>query len=354
MRILFLAPAYAGLHIPIIEEMKRQGHDVVWIDDTAIQYDMRIPRHGILNKMRCKVSTVLRHPSKKVWDKIFKERSEELKTTFDMFFCINGRTLCKELFVFLDKMPNIKKVLYVWDSVSVFDFYRYQDRFHKCYTFDLDDSVNVSGLVYKPLYWIDNHQIITFDYGSAEKKRYDISIVGSDHDKRFEIVNKILPQVKDAGLSYFFRVQIWKPSFSHVFLYKFRMRYMASFRRIVEYAEAKYERDRKNEIAMEGVIPPAEYTEIMRHTVCVLDTDRGTQSGITPRVIWALAMGKKIISTNRNLLRAPFYSSEQISIIDRETPIIDIDFIKDNRTFSIHPEIEKLRLDKWVRNFMEG
>lgn len=38
MRILFLAPAYAGLHIPIIEEMKRQGYDVAWIDDTAIWY----------------------------------------------------------------------------------------------------------------------------------------------------------------------------------------------------------------------------------------------------------------------------------------------------------------------------
>lgn len=168
-----------------------------------------------------------------------------------------------------------------------------------------------------------------------------------------KIVNKILPQVKDAGLSYFFRIQIWKPSFSHVFLYKFRKRYMANFRRIVEYAEAKYERERKNEIAMEGVIPPVEYAEIMRHTACVLDTDRGSQSGITPRVIWALAMGKKIISTNRNLLRAPFYSPEQIFIIDRESPVIDIDFIKDNRTFSIHPEIEKARLDKWVKNFIE-
>lgn len=353
MRVLFLAPAYAGLHIPIIEEMKRQGHDVVWIDDTAIQYDMRIPRHGILNKMRCRVNTVLKHPSKKVWDKIFKERAEELKTPFDMFFCINGRTLCKELFAFLDKMPNLKKVLYIWDSVSVFDFYRYQDRFNRCYTFDLDDSVNVPGVFYKSLYWIDSQSNRFSCCDSVEAKHYDISIVGSDHDKRFEIVNKILPQVKDAGLSYFFGIQIWKPSFSHVFLYKFRKRYMANFRRIVEYAEAKYERERKNEIAMEGVIPPVEYAEIMRHTACVLDTDRGSQSGITPRVIWALAMGKKIISTNRNLLRAPFYSPEQIFIIDRESPVIDIDFIKDNRTFSIHPEIEKARLDKWVKNFIE-
>lgn len=313
----------------------------------------RIPRHGILNKTRCKVNTILKHPSKKVWDKIFKERAEELKTPFDIFFCINGRTLCKELFAFLDKMSNLKKVLYVWDSISVFDFYRYQDRFNRCYTFDLDDSVNVPGVVYKPLYWLIIGELPLHCCSSVETKRYDISIVGSEHDNRFEIVNKILPQVKDAGLSYFFRVQIGKPSFSHVFLYKFRMRYMASFRRIVEYAEAKYERDRKNEIAMEDIIPPAEYAEIMHHTTCVLDTDRGTQSGTTPRVIWALAMGKKIISTNRNLLRAPFYSPEQISIIDRENPVIDIDFIKDNRTFSIHPEIEKLRLDKWVKNFIE-
>lgn len=109
MRILFLAPAYAGLHIPIIEEMKRQGHDVVWIDDTAIQYDMRIPRHGILNKMRCKVSTVLRHPSKKVWDKIFKERSEELKTTFDMFSASMVAHFARNCLCFWIRCPTSKR-----------------------------------------------------------------------------------------------------------------------------------------------------------------------------------------------------------------------------------------------------
>lgn len=350
MRILFLAPAYAGLHIPIIEEMKRQGHKVVWITDESIPYDLRVPRSGLLNRGRCRLNTLIARPQKQIWDKIFQEHATELAHRFDLFFCINGRSLCREIFSYLNKMPNIRKVLYVWDSTTVFDFYKYQEEFNKCYTFDFLDSQNIPGLIYKPLYWINNPKVSR--RSQEEKRYYDISIVGSDHDNRFEIVDKILTSIKQAGLSYFFKIQIFKPCFTHVFLYKIRLKYMAGFREMVQKAELRYEQSCKNEIAMKEIIPPNEYTEIMRNSRCVLDTDRDTQTGITPRVIWALAMGKKIISTNRNLLLAPFYNPEQISIIDRNNPIIDIDFIKDDKVFSIHPEIENLKLDNWVKDFI--
>lgn len=69
-----------------------------------------------------------------------------------------------------------------------------------------------------------------------------------------------------------------------------------------------------------------ETERIISESSCILDTDRESQTGTTPRVIWALASGKKILSTNKNLIKMPFYNEKQIHIIDRNTPIVDIDF----------------------------
>ena len=145
MRILFLAPDYVGLHKPIIDEMERQGHEVVWVEDIDLPYNFRIPRAG-LNKLRCRVNAYLRRPHKKFWHKILKERKDEFSKPFDLFFCINGRTLCKELFDYLQtSSQSIRKVLYVWDTQKVFDFYYYKEQFDKCLTFDFEDSQRVGG-----------------------------------------------------------------------------------------------------------------------------------------------------------------------------------------------------------------
>lgn len=61
---------------------------------------------------------------------------------------------------------------------------------------------------------------------------------------------------------------------------------------------------------------------------------------------------KKIISTNRNFLNAPFYNSEQIRIIDRDNPILDIDFIKNDKQFDMHPYFEMLRIDNWCKEII--
>jgi len=87
----------------------------------------------------------------------------------------------------------------------------------------------------------------------------------------------------------------------------------------------------------------------MINSTCILDTDRPTQTGTTPRVIWALALGKKIVSTNTNLLRLPFYDDKQIKIIDRSNPIIDIDFINEPFEKKNADYLIELRIDNWVK-----
>lgn len=348
MRILLLAPNYIGLHEPIMTEFSRHGYTVVWIEDVDISFNFRLYRKR-LNKFRCKVMTFIKQPHKCFWNRVLSEVHEGdclRNQQFDVFFCINGRTLCPELFEWLNQMPNLKKVLYVWDSSSIFDFYHYKNQFDKCFTFDPRDAVKYSGISYLPFYWFEtgNH---------SEKIKYDISIIGTDHDNRFNIVSHILPQVKKSGLSYFFKVKLFKPDFSHIFFYKFRMRFSKELREIVMRANEQYELSLKSEISLDQLISPTEYAKIMDQSRCILDTDRGLQSGFTPRVIWALARGKRIVTTNTHFIEAPFYNPEQISIISREHPVIDVEFITNNKTYPVHEYIRDLRIDKWITRVLE-
>ena len=54
-------------------------------------------------------------------------------------------------------------------------------------------------------------------------------------------------------------------------------------------------------------ISPEDVQKIMMDSECVLDTDRASQTGTTPRLIWALALGKKVITTNMNVKQMPLY-----------------------------------------------
>lgn len=346
-RILFLSPNYISIQQPIIDEMMRQGHEVVWVEDKDIPYNFRIPR-TTLNKYRCKVMAAIRNPHRKYWNQIWRSRPQDFEKPFDLFFCINGRTLCPELFTWLNAMPNLKKCFYAWDSETIFDFFYYQQEFDKVFTFDRVDANKYPKVEHLPLFWIDNHSD-----SSKMTIKYDISIIGTDHDNRYKIVENILTQVKAAGLSYFFKIQVYKPDLSYIAFYKLRLLFSKSLRAIVKANELEYERKLNSEISMTGIVSPKEYSDIMDESGCILDTDRGSQCGITARAIWALAKGKKMITTNPHFKEEPFYNPNQISIIDRENPVLDIDFIRSKDSFSVSSYFDGLRIDNWVKNFIK-
>lgn len=101
-------------------------------------------------------------------------------------------------------------------------------------------------------------------------------------------------------------------------------------------------------------IPIEQVNDIIRQSRCILDTDRASQSGTTPRVIWALALGKKVITTNRNIVRMPFFSMDAIQVIDRNHPRLDWNFVDRelDTTLLIRDQLDQLRIDNWIRRLI--
>lgn len=100
-------------------------------------------------------------------------------------------------------------------------------------------------------------------------------------------------------------------------------------------------------------LPIPEVIKLIKDSYCILDTDRESQTGTTPRLIWALAMNKKVITTNKNIVNFWFYNPEQILVIDRNNPIIPDDFIFSSLTndFAVN-NISRLRIDNWIKKLI--
>jgi len=72
-----------------------------------------------------------------------------------------------------------------------------------------------------------------------------------------------------------------------------------------------------------------DYGEYLQHvgkTKCLLDVLQGSSVGFTLRVWEALVYGKKMITTNKEIMNAPFYDARQFQCINSPQDI-DVNFI---------------------------
>jgi len=91
-----------------------------------------------------------------------------------------------------------------------------------------------------------------------------------------------------------------------------------------------------------------EVFEIVKKSNILLDLQRPKQKGLSFRVFEALALNKKLITTNKDVVNYDFYNANNICIVDPENIIIDPDFFTKPYT-PLKPEIVKhYHISSWV------
>ena len=344
MRILFISPTNFGLQQPIEEELKRQGHHVDFIADNFLQHDNGYKSKNTIKKIID--GLIYNH------EKIIKQHWENISNThnifhekYDLCLCINGCSLGKYFFERVKKRnPQIKCILYLWDTLNFFEYNRLFPFFDKICSFDFNDSQNNKEIIFLPFYWIPHEE-------STERK-YILSLIGSHHDDRLRIAELIAQQLDKHSLQYFIKIVCACNSILTISLIK-------------EYIIAFLTRDKskirdikiligkeEHPLITKKVFSIEEMRKIIEASDCVLDTDMQVQAGPTPRLIWALAQGKKVITTNSNIINMPFYDPNRILVIDRKNPIIDIDFLKNNAPYKHIDSLFKLRIDNWIKELI--
>ena len=67
------------------------------------------------------------------------------------------------------------------------------------------------------------------------------------------------------------------------------------------------------------------------------------------RTFEVLGSGRKLITTNKNIIKEPFYDEEYIYVLDPQKPLINKKFF-DNDYKNIPKVIDNYHIDNWVHN----
>ena len=76
------------------------------------------------------------------------------------------------------------------------------------------------------------------------------------------------------------------------------------------------------------MLPFEDLYDIYANSKCVVDVENRGQHGLTMRSIEIIGLKRKFITTNQDIKNYDFYNENNILVIDRSAPILDMDFFK--------------------------
>ncbi len=315
--ILFIGTGFFDYDKSITERLKLYGANVFYFSSALTNLKKRIYiRLGKINEA-CKAV------SKELFTLIDNQPKD-----IDYIFIIKADNFQEEHIDFLNKKyPNTPIVLYLWDSIK---WLNNRDallkRFKSIYTFDRLDAQRYN-LKFRPLFYRQQRG------SKPDTFLYDVSFVGSWHTERYSFLKKIKYQLKDNDVSYKF---ILRGGGFSIFVDKYITRRI----------------DKEDgSMFITTPIPYNQYLNICMNSRVILDIANPMQSGLTIRTIEMLGMGKKLLTTNSDIIHYDFDAS-MYSVIDMNNPSIDIDFIKENTNREF--DLSKFSLDSFLEEIFES
>ena len=229
---------------------------------------------------------------------------------YDFFFLIKGEAIPS---FFLAKLKLLQKncifIYYTWDSfannpnvLSLLHF------FDKKLSFDPVDADKFK-LEFRPLFYIDKYKLME----NIEKPKYKMLFLGTAHSDRYTISKDVVDWCKKNNFS----------SFTYYYMqsklvYFFKSKFDSSFK-YFHYKKLNFK--------------PLSIDEIIKYykdSLIILDINHPNQRGLTMRTFEALGAEKKIITTNKEIMKYSFYSPDNVFVIDRENIELEKAFFKSN------------------------
>lgn len=332
--VLLLAPSYMNIYKDVVEGLEKKGFDVTWIRDSQIPGN---PHIYSIPKRKRKSLENYNTQVKKLWIEIL--NSEECNKKFDYFLAIDGLMADETMFQILnERNPSIKKVLFVYDPIEgdyQIDFlFKYYDR---VFSFDFGDCKRYN-LSFLPIFWVPARQesdIIYDIFGLAHLSYYKPQTINA-----FQNVKNY---AKSKGLSE--KIQLYRRienKYKNIFWV-----IMSKLRGKKYYSNKEL---KENDLFTTQALSPEEFRKTIQQSRTVLDVQAPNQDGLTARFMWALGLGKKIMTFNKNVSRYPFYSSNQILILNNSNYDDILKFIKTEAPVSEDKRtaIDKYRIDNWL------
>lgn len=241
------------------------------------------------------------------------------KYSINKILIIRGAGLREEFLRKLSLISNMKIINYQWDSVdnnpNALMIAKYAK--HNM-TFDREDSQKISLFSYLPLFYCFEKNKV------CKKKRFDILYLASWSSARIEGLKELRNYCAKNDLTFY----------SHLYL-----AFHSYISRIFSISGVPF-RD-----IQFHMISRTRYLDLLGACIAVFDVSNKRQSGITMRTIEALALQKKVITTNKSVVGESFYCRNNFLIWPEESCRI-VQFLKEPFDTSCLENI--LSLSKWL------
>ena len=331
--LLLLAPSYMNIYKDIVEGLEKKGFTVTWIKDSQVSGNPHIYSIPWYRRKRLKNYN---KEVKEFWTNTL--NLPEYNKPFDYFLAIDGLMADEILFQILkERNPRIKKVLFVYDPIDgdyqIDYLFKYYD---KVFSFDFGDCEKFN-LEFLPIYWASA--------GEARGVKYDIfglAALNYDKPQTIQFFQEVKNFAKSKGLSEYIQLYCGKQNkYKNLFwvvVYKLLGKKYYSNKELSE-----------NDLFTTKTLTPDEFRRTIQESKTILDVQAPNQDGLTARFMWALGLGKKIMTFNWNVKRYPFYSPEQILVLDNNFDEIK-SFIESDKAISEEKRelIDKYRIDNWL------
>lgn len=251
----------------------------------------------------------------------------QINSNYDIVFVIGGIETSKSFVNKLkDKNPNAKYILYLWDSFERMPNIELVLHCFDCvYSFDRLDCLSSTQMIFLPLFYRTEYY-----KESINDAKFDIYHLGSQHSNRLRIIKQVALQCDKNNLSYKFRLRVGKITYWRNVIFGGQLRGAKRFLIFEDWSHSKN-------------------ASLIEEAKAILDIQHPTQKGLTMRTIELLAMRKKIITTNEDIVNYDFYFPENVFIIDAENPKIDKEFFIKPSVILDKMLIEKYSIKNWVK-----
>ncbi|WP_395067166.1 hypothetical protein [Flavobacterium sp.] len=314
MKVLFLCPDYFGIYKVIQKEIQAQTlcelKSVIFED-----YKYKNSFQKIQNFL---AKTFLRKNLKKIWAS--KERISTIAHDdyFDYLFVICPDFLLNDELKYVTQRAK-KTIVYFWDSFDNIPRYeRTLPFFDVKYSFEPKDVAKYNLNLLTNFYYNTNRNITPSN---------DVFFIGT-FDERFELIQNVVKSIHTFGKT----AQIFLQSNNEKTIAHYQTETIKFIKKPITFAESE---------------------KIYNNSKIILDVQKKIQKGLTFRVFEAMGKGKKLITTNEDIVNYDFYNSNNIFIWKDQTTAIPNSFFETPYTELPQEIYEKYSISSWVKTIFE-
>ncbi len=316
-RVLFFGLETMGYEKKILRKMTELG--------AVVDYYSERPASSTVGKIIIKFfPALLRKKTEKYYLRVIQECKDEI---YDIIFIMKCDSPTRKILTELkNTFPDAQLRLHMWDSMAnIIGIEEKLDLFDRITSFDRQDCLKHPEFCFRPLFYADE-----FTCKNTEIV-YDISFCGTIHTDRYSILENIRRQCEENGMKFYgyYYLQSW-------IVYYF-----------LKFTNKDYRHVKKSEFKYES-IGSDEVNKLFQTSVAIVDIQHPRQSGLTMRTIETIGAGKKLITTNRDIVNYDFFNPSNICVIDRSAPKIPKEFFTAQYEELSASVKEKYTLERWV------